>query len=189
MALLLALPAGAADDGGRFTGFLGQRLNVGTLDGVQARLGKAKLHESWDSGDYEAWVCYLGSNGVISFVSNVQRLELSGVEVREAASGNAEGCRELHGRAAKDSAQLGGLHLGMSKEEFTALVGEPVNWDGDSAQHMYESEQKMTLYDRALFKDSPELLSRGSFNVIVTVTGTFSEGRLTSFRVWKVVTA
>src|SRR5437588_699661 len=110
MILLLAvLPARADDDdGARFTRFLGLRLNVGTLDDVQARLGKARLHESWD---------------------------------------------------------------------------------GESGQHSFESEQKMTAGDRSLFRDSPELLSRGSFNVIVTVTGEFSEGRLVMFRVWKIVTA
>jgi hypothetical protein len=186
---LTVLPAHAADDGGRFTSFLGLRLNVGTLDEVQAHLGKARLLESWDSGDYEGRVCYLGSRGVISFISDVQRLELSGLEVREAATASAEGCRELRGRAAAQSGQLGGLRLGMSKQEFIALVGEPVNWDGDSGQRMYESEQKMTASDRALFKDAPELLVRGSFNVIVTVTGSFVEGRLAAFRVWKLVSA
>lgn len=185
---LAALPA-AADDGSRFTSFLGLRLNIGTLDEVQARLGKARLLESWDSGEYEGRVCYLGSRGVVSFLSDVQRLELSGFEVREAATVSAEGCRELRGRAATQSAQLAGLRLGMSKEEFVTLVGEPVNWDGDSGQRMYESEQKMTAADRALFKDAPELLVRGTFNVIVTVTGDFVDGRLTGFRVWKLVSA
>lgn len=185
----MALPAMADDDGGRFTSFLGLRLNIGTLNDVQARLGKTRLIESSDSEDYEARVCYLGSDGVISFVSPVAQLELSGFEVREAVTGTAQGCRELHGRYADQSKQLGGLRLGMSKAEFVALLGDPVRWEGDSGQRLYESEQKMTAGDRGLFKDSPELLARGTFNVIVTVTGTFIEGHLVGFRVWKLVSA
>ncbi len=190
-AVLVAVvfPAMAADDGARFTSFLGLRLNIGTLNEVQARLGKTPLIESSDSGDYEARICYLGSNGVVSFVSSSPRLELSGFEVREAVTGTAEGCRELHGRYADQSKQFGGLRLGMSKAEFVGLLGEPVRWDGDAGERLYESEQKMTADERGLFRDSPELLSRGTFNVMVTVTGTFVQDRLVGFRVWKVVSA
>ena len=186
-AAITAAPAWADDSGARFTSFLGARLNVGTLNDVQARLGRTRLIELNDADDYEARVCYLSSNGVVSFVSGVARLELSGFEVREPGTVAADGCRELHGRYAAAATQLGGLHLGMSKAEFTVLLGDPVRWDGDSAERVYESEQKMTAADRGLFKDSPELLMRGTFNVTVTVTGTFVEGRLAGFRVWKVV--
>lgn len=186
-AALAAGPARADDDGARFTRFLGARLNYGTLDTVQARLGRTRLIELNDADDYEARVCYLGSRGVVSFISGVPRLELSGFEVREPGTVAADGCRELHGRYAAEAGDLAGLHLGMSREEFTAVVGEPVRWDGDSGQRDYESEQKMSGDQRVLFKDSPELLARGTFNVLVTVTGTFVDGRLVGFRVWKVV--
>lgn len=184
-----AAPLARAEDGARFTTFLGAKLNLGTLDDVQARLGRTRLIEANDADDYEARVCYLGSNGVVSFISGIPRLELSGFEVREPYSVAAEGCRELHGRYATEARQLGGLHLGMSKAEFAALVGDPLRWDGDSAERVYESEQKISSADRLLFKDSPELLARGTFNVLVTVTGTFVEDRLVGFRVWKVVSA
>lgn len=184
-----AMPSQAGEDGARFTAFLGARLNVGTLDDVQARLGRTRLIELSDADDYEARICYLGSNGVVSFVSGVPRLELSGFEVREPGTVAAEGCRELHGRHATEARQLGGLRLGMSKAEFASLLGDPVRWDGDSAERVYESEQRMSAEDRVLFKDSPELLARGTFNVLVSVTGTFVDGRLVGFRVWKVVSA
>ncbi|MDE0855508.1 MAG: hypothetical protein OSA97_13905 [Nevskia sp.] len=187
--MALALPAMAGDDGARFTSFLGLRLNIGTLDQVQARLGRTRLIENGDSEDYEARVCYLGNKGVVSFFSSVPRLELSGLEVREAVSGAAQGCRELRGTYAQQSTQLAGLHLGMSKAEFAALLGEPLRWDGDSGQRLFESEQPMTPGERKLFHDSPELLLRGAFNVTVSVSGTFVEDRLVSFRVWKVVSA
>lgn len=186
-AALAAASSWADDDGARFTSFLGARLNVGTLNDVQARLGRTRLIELSDADDYEARVCYLGSNGVVSFVSGVPRLELSGFEVREPRTVAAEGCRELHGRHATAAAQIGGLRLGMNKAEFAALVGDPLQWDGDSAERVYDSEQKMSAADRGLFRDSPELLARGTFNVRVTVTGTFVDDRLVGFRVWKVV--
>jgi hypothetical protein len=184
---MAAVPCPADDAGARFTSFLGARLNVGTLNEVEARLGRTRLIELTDADDYEARVCYLGSNGVVSFISGVPRLELSGFEVREPGTVAADGCRELHGRYATAASQLGGLHLGMSKADFVALLGDPVQWDGDSAEREYDSEQKMTPADRGLFHDSPELLARGTFNVTVTVTGTFVDGRLVGFRVWKVV--
>jgi len=183
----LALPALAGDDGGRFTSFLGLRLNIGTLGDVQARLGRTGLFEDGDSEEYEARVCYLGSNGVVSFISSVPGLELSGVEVRQAETATAQGCRELRGRYADAAGQLGGLRLGMSRAEFVTLLGDPVSWDGDSGQRLFEGEQKISASERGLFKDSPELLARGTFNVMVTVTGTFVEDRLVAFRVWKLV--
>jgi hypothetical protein len=189
LAAAAALPARAGEDGARFTTFLGAKLNLGTLDDVQARLGRTRLIEANDADDYEARVCYLGSNGVVSFISGVPRLELSGFEVREPGTVAAEGCRELHGRYATEARQLGGLHLGMTKAEFAALLGDPLRWDGDSAERDYESEQRMSPAERGLFKDSPELLARGTFNVLVSVTGTFVDGQLVGFRVWKVVSA
>ena len=185
----LVLPAMAGDVGERFTSVLGLRLNIGTLNEVAARLGRTGLIEAGDSDEYEARMCYLGSNGVLSFISASPRLELSGFELREAVTGTAEGCRELHGRYAAEAGQIGGLRLGMSKAEFVALVGDSVRWDGDAGQQLYESEQKMSADERGLFKDSPELLTRGTFNVTVTVTGTFVQDRLVALRVWKVVSA
>jgi hypothetical protein len=185
--LALAQPPLKEDDGERFTAFLGLHLNIGTLDDVQARLGKTPLIEDSEGEEYEARVCYLGSNGVVSFISSVPRLELSGLELREAVSGSAEGCRELHGRNAEASRDLSGLSLGMSKAQFAAVLGEPLRWEGDTGQRLFESERKMTAGERVLFKDSPELLARGTFNINVTVTGTFVEDRLQQLRVWKLV--
>jgi hypothetical protein len=145
---MAAVPCPADDAGARFTSVLGARLNVGTLNEVEARLGRTRLIELTDADDYEARVCYLGSNGVVSFISGVPRLELSGFEVREPGTVAADGCRELHGRYATAASQLGGLHLGMSKADFVALLGDPVQWDGDSAEREYDSEQKMTPADR-----------------------------------------
>ena len=185
----VVFPAMAGDGGERFTSFLGLRLNIGTLDEVAARLGRTGLIEAGDSDEYEARMCYLGSDGVVSFISSSPRLELSGFELREAVTGTAQGCRELHGRYAAEAEQIGGLRLGMSKAQFAALVGDPVRWDGDEGQRLYEGEQKISADERGLFKDSPELLTRGAFNVTVTVTGTFVQDRLVALRVWKVVSA
>ena len=190
LALVMGVsPAMAGDGGERFTSFLGLRLNIGTLNEVAARLGRTGLIEAGDSDEYEARMCYLGSNGVLSFISSSPRLELSGFELREAVTGTAQGCRELHGRYAAEAEQIGGLRLGMSKAQFAALVGDPVRWDGDEGQRLYEGEQKISADERGLFKDSPELLTRGAFNVTVTVTGTFVQDRLVALRVWKVVSA
>jgi hypothetical protein len=192
LVLFVALPARADDDGGRFTAFLGFHLNNGTLDDVQGRLGRTRLNESYESGDYEASICYLGSNGVVSFLSGQEGgavLGLLGFQLRRGSTDVAQHCRQLPRHYADASRSLGGLRLGMSKAEFSALVGAPVQWDGETARRLYESEQSMSAGERAQYADSPELSLRGSFNVLVTVTARFVDDQLVEVAVWKIVSA
>lgn len=193
LAALMAFAALAADDDGRrFTSFLGRRLNLGTLDTVQARLGRTRLIESYDSGEYEARLCYLGADGIVSFLSGQAggaQLGLLGFELKQGSTATAQGCRQLSHRYAEASKDLGGLRLGMSRAQFTALVGEPVAWDGDTGRRLYESDQRMTAEERSRYQDSPELILRGTFAVTVTVTARFEQDRLVEVAVWKIVSA
>jgi hypothetical protein len=193
LATLIAFAAAAADDDGRrFTSFLGLRLNLGTLDDVQARLGRTRLIESYDSGDYEARLCYLGADGIVSFLSGQAggaQLGLLGFELKQSSTAAAQGCRQLSRRYAEASKDLGGLHLGMTRAEFAALVGGPVEWDGDTGRRLYESDQRMTSQEQSRYRDSPELTLRGTFAVTVTVTARFEQDRLVEVAVWKIVSA
>lgn len=189
---LAAFPAGAGetDDGARFTSFLGFRLNLGTLDDVQGRLGRTKLLESYEDGEYQASVCYLGSDGMVSFLSGREggaMLGLLGFELQRSTTAAAQNCRGLPRRYAEASRSLGGLRLGMSRQEFAAVVGAPVQWDGDAGRCLFQGEQRMSAAERQAYRDSPELSLRGSFNVLVTVTARFDDGQLVDVAVWKIV--
>ena len=190
---MATLPVGAEEgDGARFTSFLGFRLNIGTLDDVQGRLGRARLVESYDDGEYQASVCYLGSDGMVSFLSGRDggaMLGLLGFELQRSATAAAQNCRQLPRHLADASRSLGGLRLGMSRQDFAALMGAPVQWDGDTGRCLFQGEQPMSAGERAAYKDSPELNQRGSFNVLVTVTARFEDGQLVDVAVWKVVSA
>ena len=153
LAALAVFPAeaGEGDDGARFTSFLGFRLNFGTLDDVQGRLGRARLVESYEDGEYQASVCYLGSNGMVSFLSGREggaTLGLLGFELQRSTTAAAQNCRRLPRRYAEASRSLGGLHLGMSRQEFAAAVGVPVQWDGDTGRCLFQSEQPMSPAER-----------------------------------------
>lgn len=192
-AAMAAFPAGAQEgDGARFTSFLGFRLNLGTLDDVQGRLGHARLVESYEDGEYQASVCYLGSDGMVSFLSGRDggaMLGLLGFELRRSTTEAAQNCRQLPRHYADAARNLGGLRLGMSRQDFAALMGGPVQWDGDTGRCLFQSEQAMSAGERVSYKDSPELSLRGSFSVLVTVTARFEEGQLVDVAVWKIVSA
>ena len=187
--LPLAATAQVPEDGARFTRFLGTRLGAGTLDELPQRFGPAQVLESDDSGDYQARLCYLGAGGVVGFLSGVAQLSLSGYELRETTADAVAGCGELRGRLVEQAGQIGGLRLGMSPADFERVLGGAVRWEGDRGERLYEGEQKITPGERLLFRDSPELLARGTFNVLVSVTGDFVDGRLARVRIWKTVSA
>ena len=167
--LLLALPLLAAGHpGDQFTHYAGFELERATLADIQARLGPSRVHEQGDASDYEAWICYAGSNGEVRFNSGEMGggTYLLGVTLVERAARRCPVPRKPL------PASIGPVHLGQSVAEFTAAAGSAVKWSGHTAT---------VAFDYAATNAQGERV-----DVSVSVLGTFQLGRLVKIQTWKI---
>lgn len=188
----LAQPALAQDSGAKFTSFAGFRLGTVTLSDVQKRFGKAKLIETGEAGEYEAAICYRTNLGLVYFLSG----EMGGGELDLLAFGVSDNdktkpCAPFPKKWPSPRLELAGLRLGMTKAEFERVVATKVEWNGNIGRAFYQSKRPMTSAEiDAQSEDVRRMISAGEqqdyFDVLVSVVGTFSEGKLVDFRVWKI---
>ncbi|MCQ4145982.1 hypothetical protein [Vogesella sp. AC12] len=191
--LLIFSPFATAQDGAKFTSFAGFDLGKATLAQVAKRLGPAKILEKGEAGEYEAKICYRMPGGTIYFLSGEMGgpdHDLLGLGI--AGSSGSRSCAEFRGSEVP-SLELGGLRLGLSKAEFSRVVGGKVEWDGDVGRVAFESRRPITPAEFSLLpKGAKEAAESGQlqdyFDVVVSVVGTFVRGKLSAFQVWKVET-
>ena len=188
----LGRPAIAQDSGAKFTSFAGFRLGTVTLSGVQKKLGKAKLIETGEAGEYEAAICYRTNLGLVYFLSG----EMGGSELDLLAFGVSKSdktkpCSPFPKKWPLPRLELAGLRLGMTKVQFERVVATKVEWNGNIGRAFYQSKRPMTSAEiDAQSEDVRRMISTGEqqdyFDVLVSVVGTFTEGKLMDFRVWKI---
>ena len=188
----LAQSALAQDSGAKFTSFAGFRLGTVTLSDVQKKFGKAKLIETGEAGEYEAAICYRTNLGLVYFLSG----EMGGSELDLLAFGVSDSdktkpCSPFPKKWPSPRLELAGLHLGMTKAEFERVITTKVEWNGNIGRAFYQSKRAMTSAEiDAQSDDVRRMISTGVqqdyFDVLVSVVGTFSEGKLVDFRVWKI---
>ena len=189
-----ALPSSAADNGSQFTVWADVELGKLTLAEMAERLGPAELVESGDAGEYEARICYRTPSGLVHFLSG----EMGGSShqlLGFAFSGDnaALRCGELPASYRPVSLDLDGLRLGLTKAEFAHVAGTNVRWDANVGRVSIESRRPMTPSDLADFpKIIREDVAAGKvqnyFDVVVSITATFSDEQLSEFSVWKIET-
>lgn len=182
-----------AQDGARFTSFAGFHLGKATLAQVAKRLGPVKIVETGEAGEYEAKICYRVPDGAIYFLSGEMGgpdHDLLGFGI--SGSSGSRACAEFRGPVVP-SLELGGLRPGLSKAEFSRIVGGKVDWNGNVGRVAFESRRPITPAEfSALPKGAQEAAKAGQlqdyFDVVVSVVGTFVRGKLSAFEVWKVET-
>jgi hypothetical protein len=187
-----AQPALAQDSGAKFTSFAGFRLGTVTLSDVQKKLGKAKLIETGEAGEYEAAICYRTDLGLVYFLSG----EMGGSELDLLAFGisgsdKTKPCSPFPTKWPSSRLELAGLRLGMTKAQFERVVATKVEWNANIGRAFYQSKRSMKSSEiDAQPEDVRRMISTGEqqdyFDVLVSVVGTFAEGRLIDFRVWKI---
>ena len=79
----------------------------------------------------------------------------------------------------------------MTKAQFERVVATKVEWNGNISRAFYQSKRPMTSAEiNALSEGVRRTISTGEqqdyFDVLVSVVGTFTEGKLIDFRVWKI---
>jgi hypothetical protein len=185
-------PALAQDSGAKFTRFAGFHLGTVTLSDVQKKLGKAKLIETGEAGEYEAAICYRTYLGLVYFLSG----EMGGSELDLLAFGisgsdKTKPCSPFPKKWPSSRLELAGLRLGMTKAQFERVVATKVEWNGDIGRAFYQSKLPMTSAEIDVQpKNVRRMIASGEqqdyFDVLVSVVGTFAEGKLIDFRVWKI---
>jgi len=185
--------AAPSDDGARFTRFAGFSLASDTsLDEVKRRLGPAPLVEYGESSAYRASLCYSTGTILVGFLSeelggpNHTLLGFSLAPVRPERQGQ---CASLSAGQLPGDPVIGGLRLGMSRKEATAVLARPDPGIRSSVRRFYESREPLTGPERAdyLFAH-PRAQAPEQWNVTVSVFATFAQDRLVELEIWKVRT-
>lgn len=190
--MFVALPS-AAQDGAQLTSFAGFDLGTVTLAQVTERLGPATIVETGEAGEHEAKICYRVPGGAVYFLSGEmggQALDLLGFGI--SGSSASRSCAAFRGNEVP-SLQLGGLRPGLSRAEFSRVVGGKVRWEGNVGRVAFESRRPMTAAEFASLPEGAKAAAQDGqlqdhFDVVVSVVGTFVHGELSEFRVWKVET-
>jgi len=196
LAQLLLLPLvpsalAAASSGVRFTTLAGFELDSGVpLSEVVKKLGPTPLQESGESGGYRARVCYRSADAVVSFLSDSlggHYHELLGYAIALPAQADANGCGTARPPFVAQELAIGGLHLGMSRGEFSALLGQEVEWNGDSARRHFASRKALTPAQReAARADRPGEPVPEAWDITISILADFKGDALVSFEVWKI---
>ena len=172
LAMLLLLPTPAVvHPGDAFAHFAGFRLGHATLADVQSRYGKSPRLESGQSGEYEAWICYAAPSAEVQFKSG----ELGGgTQLLAFVLRKLPKNSNCPKPAKPINLSIGGISLGATRRQFEGTIDSGVTWSGHTGMVIFEHQAK----------SSAEV----TYDVSITVTGTFQSGRLTKLEVWKVVT-
>jgi hypothetical protein len=190
-------PASAADApeaAERFTHVAGINLaDLPSFDQLSLRFGVSLVTQSGDAADYEARACYqtLDKKAVLEFFHG----EVDWGFTLRAPMRNDAHC---HSAAAlnKGSMSIAGVELGMEKSAYERLVGKSQKGSEYHSENVFEYVH--TLTDTEL----NEMVARGQKNgypqsdpeelrhwdVGITLSASFKNGHLTSFRVDRVET-
>ncbi len=192
--LLFGVTAKAETMGEKFTSFAGFELGSVRLADIQNKLGKAKIVETGDAGEYTASVCYAVPNGVVLFFAG----EMDGPEHHLGGYGFAKEterkpCVNWPANVAIPGFAIGGLQIGLTLKEFTKIVDTSVHMEANRAYAFFESKRTMTKEELSRYpKDVQKMVARGEqqsyFDVVVSVVATFENDHLVELRIWKTET-
>jgi hypothetical protein len=191
--LTFSYPVNAKNDGSQFTSFAGIKLGKVTLTQVAQKFGETEAISSGDAGEYEVAMCYKTKNGFIHFLSGEMG---GGVDlIGFGASKNQvyKTCTRPNDPKSLLKLPLGGINIGMTKAEFSKVINKKVLWENNVGHVFFESKRPMTKNQINTFgSDIQQGIESGEvqnyFDVQISIEGTFRNGVLTRFEVWKVET-
>jgi hypothetical protein len=170
LALLVLLAAQTHEQlGDRFTHFAGYDLGKATLSEVQTRYGKSRVRESGDAGEYEAWICYTTHGAEIQFNSGEMGGGTALLGFTISATPTAKDCPKPE---TVMPSEISGVKLGISKNQFTALMKNSVEWIKNTGTARFDYQARTE--DGVLL------------DVSISVIATFNSNKLTRLAVWKI---
>jgi len=120
-----------------------------------------------------------------------QEHDLLGFGIGESDSTKAKVCASWPSSRAVPDLSIGGIYLGMSKAAFASAVSSDVHWENEVAHVFFESKRFMT---QAEVNSQPQqvrqMIQRGEtqsyFDVDISLTATFRDGKLVELSSWKI---
>lgn len=165
-----------ANIGEKFTCFNSICLAKSTLTDVQVKLGKAKITETGDAGEYEAalYYYYPKENILIKFYSSElggNEKELVGYTFKKNMGAKLPaGCKTVDKNI---DLNVGGIYVGMKREDFMKLFSK--------TQQVNKNTDKFTF-------SHVEKLNGTDYDVTITIEGIFKNNRLDKFEIAKTIT-
>ncbi len=182
-----------AEDVSQFTKFAGFQLESKLpLSEVEKRIGKANLIETGEAGEYEAKICYTTPNGVVSFLSSEMGgpdHELLGFSIANRTQESESTCRKPNPDKIPSDLTIGGIRLGMTQQEFTATLGSKVQWKGNTGRYHIQITEPLSPEELERVKKLwSGIVERPYADVLVSIIGTFENGALIEYQIWKIST-
>jgi hypothetical protein len=180
------------DSGERFDTLFGFELNQAGLGEIERVFGPAERFEVPD-GHHEFAICYqlLQASTIVTFISG---REFGGEEEAllgfSVESTNASSLPCSLARAQFDEPTVGGIRLGITEQEFRAIVGDPVRTlPPNSLDRLFVTERRLTERDFSRMPvDARQRLERDTIDVTLGVGGVFQTGVLVGFSAHRVET-
>jgi len=184
LALTTASLACAESSDAKFKTLLGFELNKSTFVDIKVRLGFAQELEV-PEGHHESAICYITAapSAVVIFSTDgefggPERL-LLGITVRAPDRRKDGACLPITARRKETS--MDGISIGMTEQQFRALIGEPTQPVRDGRiKHVYESKRPFTAEEDARIAQSEQRY----FDVSHSVWGVIENGRLVEYGTW-----
>ncbi len=172
--LLMAMSASADDTGLQYTSISGIDLGTLTLAEVQHLLGPAVVDVSGEPADHESSVCYRTGRALLYFlVREMGRANREVNGIRITTDSKSPQCVDGNRLDIPITPKLGGLHLGLTSQQFEKVIGPCVTWRGATGE--------------AILLSASSAFHASAMDVTITVRGKLRDGKLASLEVWKMV--
>ncbi len=168
-----------------------------SLREVQAKLGPARIYRDYDEGHSVRRLCYTSSNESDGTTVVFESGPLGGMGETitwvSLLSGEVEFAKRSmcrHSRlVSREISTPGGLKLGLSESQVTAILGEPVEVAEARLSFKYLGRRLMTKREFERFKKAyPHITYPEFFDVSSGVEITFRDGKVISLNIYKIET-
>jgi hypothetical protein len=164
--------AAAPERAERFTHFVGFNLaDTPSFQDIARKFGPSPIRRSGDASTSDSRVCYLTADGKGAF--EFYRGEVDWGYVFRLSKPTDSSCPKTKDASAHDL-NVEGVQLGMTKATYEHVVGAPTKQTVGDVRHHFEYSHRDASGDE--------------WDVTISLTASFSEGRLARFEVDRVET-
>jgi hypothetical protein len=171
-ATVLPAFAGAPERAERFTHFSGFSLaDLPSFQDIASKFGPSPIRQSGDASTSDSRVCFLTPDGKVAF--EFYRGEVDWGYAFHLSKTTDSACPKTRDASAHDF-NVEGVQLGMTKANYERVVGPPTKQTIGEVRHQFEYSHRDANGDE--------------WDVTISLTASFAQGRLARFEVERVET-